>query len=88
MPRASASSSPPPVRTCWPFLPITMAVPVSWHIGQHAAGGDVGVLQQVERDEAVVGRGLGVVEDGAQLREVAGPQEVGDVAHGLARPAG
>ena len=52
--------------------------------GQHAAGGDVGVLQQLEGDEAVVGRRLGVVEDGRQLGEVAGPQQVGDVAHGLA----
>ena len=50
---------------------------------QDAAGGDVGVLQQVERDEAVVGRGFGVVEDAAQLREVTGPQKVGDVEHGL-----
>ena len=33
MPRAMASSSPPPVNTNWPFLPFTMAVPVSWHIG-------------------------------------------------------
>ena len=33
---------------------------------QHAAGRDAGVLQQVQRDEAVVGRGLGVIEDLAQ----------------------
>ena len=28
-----AASSPPPVNTNWPFLPLTIAVPVSWHIG-------------------------------------------------------
>ena len=55
---------------------------------QHAAGRDVGVLQQVEGDEAVVGRRLGVVEDPAQLREVGGPQPVGDVVErGAARGA-
>jgi hypothetical protein len=32
-PRAIARSSPPPVKTNWPFLPLTIAVPVSWHIG-------------------------------------------------------
>ncbi len=46
---------------------------------QHAGRRDVGVLEQVEGDEAVVGRRLGVVEDAAQLREVGGPQPVGDV---------
>ena len=51
--------------------------------GEHAAGGDVGVLQEVERDEAVVGRGLGVVEDPRQLGQVPGPQVVGDVVHRL-----
>ena len=40
-------------------------------------------LQHVERDEAVVRRGLGVVEDAAQLRQMAGPEEVRDVADGL-----
>jgi hypothetical protein len=50
---------------------------------QHAAGGDVGVLQQVECYEAVVVAGLGVVEHVAQLLQVAGAQEVGDVAHRL-----
>jgi hypothetical protein len=34
MPRDRASSSPPPVRTNWPFLPFTIAVPVSWHDGR------------------------------------------------------
>jgi len=33
MPRAIASRSPPPVRTRSPFLPFTIAVPVSWHDG-------------------------------------------------------
>ena len=50
---------------------------------QHAAGGDDGVLQQVEGDEAVVVGRLRVVEDAAQLLEVAGAQEVGDVVHRL-----
>ena len=64
---------------------MTMAVPVSWQQGSTPPGGDVGVLEQLQGDEAVVGRGLGVVEDGGQLGEVAGPEQVGDVAHGLAR---
>ena len=50
---------------------------------QHAAGGDVDVLEQVERDEPVVAAGLRVVDDPAQLREVRGPQEVRDVVHRL-----
>ncbi len=36
-PRAIADSSPPLVSTCWPRLPITIAVPVSWHIGSTPA---------------------------------------------------
>ena len=50
--------------------------------GQHHPGGDVGVLQHVESDEAVVRRRLGVVEDLAQLRQMAGTEEVRDVADG------
>ena len=50
---------------------------------QHAAGGDVDVLEQVERDEPVVAAGLRVVDDPAELGEVRGPQEVRDVVHRL-----
>ena len=53
--------------------------------GQHATRGDVRVHQQLERDEAVVGRRLRVVEDLAQLREVPGAQQVGDVVEGRRR---
>ena len=48
--------------------------------GQHAAGRDVGVLQQVVGDEAVVRRRLRIVEDRRELREMARPQQVVDVA--------
>ena len=33
MPAESAAASSPSVQICWPFLPMTIAVPVSWHIG-------------------------------------------------------
>ncbi|MPM25121.1 hypothetical protein SDC9_71611 [bioreactor metagenome] len=55
---------------------------------QHAAGGDVGVLQQVECDEPVVVRRLGVVQDLLQLRKVGRAQEVGDVVHRRLREEG
>ena len=51
--------------TYWPFLPITIAVPVSWQPGSTPPAAMLAFLQQLERHEAVVGRGLGVVEDGA-----------------------
>ena len=78
-----AASSPPPVNTYWPFLPLTIAVPVSWHIGSTPPAAIDGVLQQVEGDEAVVVAGLGVVEDLAQLGQVGRAQVVGDVVHRL-----
>ena len=49
--------------------------------GQYAAGGDVGVAQQVERHEPIVARGLGVVEDRADLRQMTGAQVVVDLEH-------
>ena len=50
---------------------------------QHAAGGDVDVLQQVERDEPVVAGRLGVVDDPPQLGQVGRAQVVRDVVHRL-----
>ncbi len=55
---------------------------------QHPARGDAGVAQQVRRDEAVVRRRLGVVDDRAQLGEVRRAQQVGDVADGGAHQRG
>jgi hypothetical protein len=49
--------------------------------GQHAPRRDARVLQQVERDVPVVRAGLGVAGDGAQLTQVAGPQQVRDIPH-------
>src|SRR2546421_316321 len=50
----------------------------------YSARRDAGVGQQVPGDEPVVGGGLGVVQDRPELAQVAGPQQVGDVAHALA----
>ena len=50
---------------------------------QDTPGGDRCVLQQVESDEPVVVGGFGVVEDVAQLLEMARAQEVRDVVHCL-----
>ena len=52
---------------------------------QYAAGGDVEVLEQVEGDEAVVARRLGVIDDAAQLGEVGRSQVVADVVNRLGR---
>ena len=52
---------------------------------QYSTGGDVGVLQHLERDEAVVPRGFRIVDDVAELLEVARSEEVRDVAHGFER---
>ena len=50
---------------------------------QDAPGGDVGVLQQIESDEAIVGAGFGVIEDGGELCQVIGAKEVRDVVERL-----
>ena len=50
---------------------------------QHATGCDVCVLEQIERNEAVVAAGLWVVEDAGQLLEMGGSQQMGDVFHRL-----
>ena len=48
---------------------------------EDAARRDARVLQQLQRDEAIVRRRFGIVEDRRQLREVAGTQQVRDVEH-------
>ncbi len=55
---------------------------------QHEAGRDLGVAQEGERHAPVVLRGLGVVEDGGELRQVPGPVEKRHVAEGLPRDEG
>jgi len=52
---------------------------------QHAAGGDVGVLQEVIGDELVVAGRLRVVEDAAQLLQMRRAQQVVDVGKGRLR---
>jgi hypothetical protein len=55
---------------------------------QHPAGGDVGVLQEIEGHELVVVAGLLVLEDAAQLLQVPRAQIMIDVAErGLAQAA-
>ena len=52
---------------------------------QHAAGGDIGVLQKIEGDELVVVARFLVVEDRAQLLQMSRPQIVIDLAEGRLR---
>jgi hypothetical protein len=49
---------------------------------QNAAGGDIGVLQEVVGDEAVVVGGLGVVDDRPELLEMGGTEEMVNVGEG------
>ena len=49
---------------------------------QHAARRDIGVLEEVVGHELVVGRGFLVVQDRAELREMARSQQVVDVGKG------
>ena len=56
--------------------------------GQDAAGGDVGVLQEIPGDEMVVGRGVLVVQDACQLPQMCRPQQMGAIVKGLCRQLG
>ncbi len=87
-PREIASSSFPPVSTVSVRLPTTIAVPVSWHIGSTPPAETQALRSRSVRDEAVVRRRLGVVDDRAQLGEVRRAQQVGDVADGGAHQRG
>ena len=88
MPREMASSSSPPVSTVSVRLPMTMAVPVSWHIGSTPPAETQALRSRSVATNRSFGRGLGVVDDRAQLRQVRGPQQVLDVVHGLADERG
>ena len=59
MPPAIARSSPPPVNTNWPFLALTISVPVSWHIGNTPPGGS-GVF--AAHTSSVVDLGTGILD--------------------------
>ena len=50
---------------------------------QLPAGCDVGVGEQLEGDEAIVLRSLRVIKNLAQLGEMTGPKQVGDIVEGL-----
>ena len=52
---------------------------------QDAGRSDVGVLEQIERDEFVVWGCLGILENGLELSQVARPKKKRDVTHGLTR---
>jgi len=73
---------------CWPPPPrarrtATSAVPFRpAPTGQDHGGGDVGVLQQLQRHKLVVLARLRVLQNGLQLPEVRWPQEVRNVDHG------
>ncbi len=56
-----------------------IAVPVSWHIGKHAAGRDIGVLEEIVGDELVVVGRLRVLDDRFERREMRGAQQMIDV---------
>ena len=59
-----------------------MAVPVSWHIGSTPPAAMLAFFEEIVGDELVVGGGLGVVEDFAQLLQVRGAQQMIDVGEG------
>ena len=46
---------------------------------QHTARGNICILQQVERHEAIVGAGFGIIQNVGQLPEMGGTQEVGNL---------
>ena len=79
------SSSRPSVSTCWPRLPITIAVPVSWHIGSTPPAAMQALRSRSPATNLSFAAGLGVVQDRPELAQVRGPQQVRDVVHGLLR---
>jgi len=81
--RVEAASS-PSVQMCCPFLPMTMAVPVSWHIGSTPAGGDIGrFFNRSDATNLSFAEASGSSRIARKLGEMAGTQEVGGIDEGL-----
>ena len=87
-PRAIASSSPPPVKTNWPFLALTIAVPVSWHIGSTPPAA---MFAFFSRSRATK-RSLSLASGSSRMLRSCcrwpGRRKMGDVAHRLLREQG
>ena len=62
---------------------MTMAVPVSWHIGSTPPAEMLAFFRSSSATYLSLAEASRIVEDRAQLREMARPQQVGDVLEGL-----
>ena len=51
--------------------------------GQHAAGGDIGVFQQIERHEAIIRTRFRVLQNFRKLRQMRRAQQMGHILAGL-----
>src|SRR4051794_25972692 len=78
-----ASSSSPSTQTRWPFLPKTMAVPVSWHIGRVPPAAMAAFFSRASATKRSFAEASGSFRIFARLCKVARPQQVGDVLAGL-----
>ena len=83
MPAESAAASSPPVHTCWPFLPMTIAVPVSWHIGSTLPAAMLAFFSRSKATNLSFAEASRIVEDRAQLRQMARAQQVLAIDEGL-----
>ncbi len=81
MPCAIASRSPPPVSTCSPFLPFTIAVPVSWHDGRMPPAAMHAFFSSSVATNTSLGDASGSSRIARELREMTRTQEVRDLEH-------
>ena len=88
MPRETASSSLPPVSTVSVRLPMTIAVPVSWHIGSTPPAETQAFCSRSVATNRSFGDASGSSTIDAQLGQVRRPQQVLDVVHRLAHDRG
>ena len=72
-------SSLPGVSTCCPRLPMTMAVPVSWHIGRTPAAAILAFFSRSSATNLSLFGRFGIVEDARELRQVIRAQVMRDV---------